>query len=494
MWKRKRFILVFGLILGVLAANAFVSWRATQVLIENQRLVAETHDVIRALLLIQSSLSDAETGQRGFIITGAERYLEPYQTAVARLDNELNHFNALTANEAQHQQRLIQLRRHAAEKLAEMEETISLRRSGQWEAARAVVRSDRGRQAMNEIRRLISEAEAEVQEMRASRLAESRASGQRTIFTFALVNLLAISFVALAFYLNQRELETRAQAHAALEKANAELEHRVADRTAQLTTLNQELARSNRELQDFAYVASHDLPEPLRKIQAFGDLLKTEYAAALGAEGSDFIARMQNAALRMNRLISDLLEFSRVTTKAQPFTQVDLTEVAREVVTDLETRIRQSGGQVDIGALPVVEADATQMRQLLQNLIANALKFHRPDAPPLVSLKTAKPESLNQADQATANGFCQIAVSDNGIGFDEKYLDRIFTPFERLHARGGYEGTGMGLAVCRKIVERHGGAITARSTPGAGRVFLVSLPVRQADRPAQGRLQTCPAR
>ncbi len=174
-----------------------------------------------------------------------------------------------------------------------------------------------------------------------------------------------------------------------LRTVNESLQAEIAERKRaeqQLEMSARELERSNRELQDFAFIASHDLQEPLRKIQAFGDLLKVQYGGALGGEGADFVARMQNASRRMHVLINDLLSFSRVTTKGQPFVPVDLTDVTREVLTDLEVRLRQTGGQVELDRLPAIEADPLQMRQLLQNLIGNALKFHRPDAPPVVKV------------------------------------------------------------------------------------------------------------
>ena len=228
------------------------------------------------------------------------------------------------------------------------------------------------------------------------------------------------------------------------------------------------LEQSNRELEDFAYVASHDLQEPLRKIQAFGDRLSAKYAAELPEQARDYITRMQSAAQRMQILINDLLSFSRVTTRAHPFVKVDLGVVAHEVAHDLETRTHEVNGRIVIGGLPVIDADALQMRQLLQNLASNALKFHREDEPPVVEI-----------GGSVANGHVSITVADNGIGFEEKYADRIFTMFERLHGRGKYDGTGIGLAICRKIAERHGGTISATSTPGSGSRFTVVLPVEQ---------------
>jgi PAS domain S-box-containing protein len=241
------------------------------------------------------------------------------------------------------------------------------------------------------------------------------------------------------------------------------------------------LEHSNRELQDFAYVASHDLQEPLRKIVVFGDRLKEKLDTmpAMDPEARDYLERMQKAASRMQTLISDLLNFSRVTTKAQPFAPVDLKTLASEVVADLEGRIEQVKGRVEIGPLPTIEAEALQMRQLLQNLIGNALKFHRPEESPVVTVEARifsgrLPQS---AADTPDEPLCELTVSDNGIGFDEKYLDRIFNVFQRLHARGLYDGTGMGLAIARKIVLYHGGDITAQSKPGHGARFKVVLPV-----------------
>jgi PAS domain S-box-containing protein len=238
-----------------------------------------------------------------------------------------------------------------------------------------------------------------------------------------------------------------------------------------------QLELSNRELQDFAYVASHDLQEPLRKIVVFGERLKEKCGETLPAEPRDFIERMQKAAARMQTLINDLLAFSRVSTRVHPFTPVNLAEIAGEVREDLEARIEQVGGQVQIADLPVIEADSLQMRQLLQNLIGNALKFRRPDEPPVVTVATRL--FRNEAGLA----MCELTVADNGIGFEEKYLDRIFNVFQRLHSRNEYEGTGMGLAIVRKIALHHGGSVTARSRPGQGSTFIVTLPAVHRENP-----------
>jgi len=242
-----------------------------------------------------------------------------------------------------------------------------------------------------------------------------------------------------------------------------------------LSTFMARLQRSNEDLQEFAMIASHDLQEPLRKIQMFGDRLKQEFGQSLGPAGQDYINRMQSAASRGQSLIEGLLAFSRVTTKGQAPKLVELGAIATEVTADLEARIAHVGGTIEIGSLPAIEADPLQMRQLFQNLLGNALKFHRPAVPPTVRISATPVEA-----QDACTGW-QIEVADNGIGFDEKYLDRIFKLFQRLHERGTYEGAGMGLAISRKIVERHHGTITARSTPGRGTTMLVTLPSRQQE-------------
>jgi signal transduction histidine kinase len=240
------------------------------------------------------------------------------------------------------------------------------------------------------------------------------------------------------------------------------------------------LERSNKELEDFASVASHDLQEPLRKVQAFSDRLRSRCGAAIDDQGRDYLDRIQKAAGRMQTLINDLLTYARVTTKAQPFVPVDFAAATRDVVTDLEARIEQVRGRIELGDLPTLDADPLQVRQLMQNLIGNALKYHRPETPPVVKVYSlSRPVDRSASLDSPTDERCVLLVEDNGIGFEPIYADRIFTIFQRLHSRTEYEGTGVGLAVCRKIVERHGGTITARSAPGEGSTFTVNLPVRQ---------------
>ena len=239
-----------------------------------------------------------------------------------------------------------------------------------------------------------------------------------------------------------------------------------------LQQYTRKLEASNRELQDFAYVASHDLQEPLRKIETFGDRLKKKYADDLPDNATVYIERMQNATGRMRLLINDLLNYSRVTTKAKPFEMLDLNELVSVVLSDLQIRIEEVGATVHFEGLHTIEADMTQMRQLVQNLIGNALKFQRPDVAPVITVST----KLVEGDFiAGVPDMIELSVADNGIGFNNKYKDQIFTIFQRLHGRNEYEGTGIGLATCRKIVERHGGEIDAQGVEGEGATFIATL-------------------
>jgi signal transduction histidine kinase len=242
------------------------------------------------------------------------------------------------------------------------------------------------------------------------------------------------------------------------------------------------LARSNRELEAFASIASHDLQEPLRKVEAFGDRLKRKYEPQLGDDGKMYIDRMQNSVVRMRALINDLLDYSRVTTKGKPFEPIDLKEVLDDVVSDLEVRIEEVQGEVLVDPLPVVDADRIQMHQLFQNLVSNALKFHCPDQPPKVRIQA----DMVDHGQSVKQRCCRITIQDNGIGFDMKYADRIFGIFQRLHSRAEFEGTGIGLATCRKIAERHQGAIEVQSASGEGTTFTIELPIRQARSESEG--------
>lgn len=252
----------------------------------------------------------------------------------------------------------------------------------------------------------------------------------------------------------------------ALQKANDNLESRVQERTAELKTYSQKVEQSNRDLEDFAYLASHDLQEPLRKIILFSDRLM-EVSNGLDETGKNYLRRMQHAATRMRLLIDNLLEMSRVQPKPGEFKLTDLTGLVKNLLKDMENQINKTQGQVNVGSLPELKVDPAQISQLFNNLISNSLKYHRDGIPPVINLSSLFIENTN----------CwKLMVEDNGIGFDEKYSDKIFKPFERLHGKSEYEGTGMGLAICEKVVRNLGGKISAQSKIGDGSTFIIFLP------------------
>lgn len=266
-----------------------------------------------------------------------------------------------------------------------------------------------------------------------------------------------------------------------------ELETHVIERTKELSVantnllqVNTDLKRSNKNLEQFAYIASHDLQEPLRKIQQFGDLLISQYATSLG-DGVNYLERMQVAARRMSTLIRDLLAFSRISTRQEISDSVFLADIVNTVVADLDLRIQEAEAVVTVTHLPTVQGDPAQLAQLFQNLLTNGLKFRRAEVAPKIEINSQAiaaidlPAGIRPTRLAT--NYHRIDVVDNGIGFDEKYLDRIFQVFQRLHGKSEYAGTGVGLAICEKVAANHGGAITATSQPGQGATFSIYLPV-----------------
>ncbi len=310
-------------------------------------------------------------------------------------------------------------------------------------------------------------------------------AGSRSWLLFSVLGAFAMAGGAGLLFL-RRALLSGAQleeANDALTAVNMSLEERVAERTAAAEGHARELARSNVELEQFSSVASHDLQEPLRKIRMFGDRLRTGLGDSLPEESASDLERMQNAAERMQRLINDLLDFSRVSHRGKAFQRVDLGKVTEDVLADLEASVVELNARVQVGDLPVIDADETQMRQLLQNLVGNALKFHREGEPPVIRISgnIIAGREPRFSGETTAADCCVITVEDNGIGFDEQYAERVFTAFERLHSRTAYEGTGIGLSIARKIAWRHGGDITARSAPDRGATFTVTLPLSHAN-------------
>ncbi len=502
--------LAWMLALVALAGNLVVTSYNVNSLIANDIKVQHTYQVKLDLAEIEHTVVSAQTSVRGFLILGNTEFLAPYQLSVNRAERQIESLRQKTVDNPQQQEHVAQLSKLTAAKFRFLSNSILLSKEKGVAEAKALMETGEGKMLMDRVSEVLDQMNLLEDDLLARRADVARRGYRTTIVAGLLGGGIAIGMTLTAFVLVRREFlrrqaielklynKTREEVAYRLEQADL-LEKKVAERTSQLNEaiaalvvevddrtkaeereqpVAVELRRSNEELEKFAYVASHDLQEPLRKIQAFGDRLAKKYRDELGETGRDYLDRMLSSAGRMRTLIEDLLTFSRVTTKGQPFALVDLNAVAAEVYDVLEVRLGQSQGTIEFGSLPSILADGLQMKQLFQNLISNALKFHQPGVPPAVRVWAENLAEIpaDRDPPPLASVGWRLSFADNGIGFEQTYVSRIFEVFQRLHGRGEYEGTGIGLAICRKIVERHGGAIEARSQPGAGAIFYVDLP------------------
>ena len=262
-------------------------------------------------------------------------------------------------------------------------------------------------------------------------------------------------------------------------RVKATLEQKVSERTKELVEINKALESSNSELQQYAYIASHDLQEPLRKILTFSRMIAEKHFSAPSAR-EPLMDRVIDAAERMRRLINDLLDFSKLAVPSV-FKRTSLNKITNAVLSDLEILIAEKGAHITVEDLPTVEIIGEQLHQAFLNLISNALKFSEKNVRPVIRVysETIKEKSIG-SEPAPDGRYCRIFITDNGIGFEEKYVDKIFTLFQRLHGKAEYEGTGIGLAIVKKIIDKHQGLISARSAAGKGATFIIVLPLEQS--------------
>jgi len=467
--------MITSLLLLIIAINTYISRSTVTDLHVLQEDISRTANIVRVLEETHVSLLKAESGQRGFLLTQDENYLTHYKNTVNTIENLLVESQTLRPKVNEQVNAISKLRALIKAKLLELDFTVKLAQNAQFTQAIRRVENNQGRILYDEIHNLFLKIKADESEISAAQVAKlqeaSEVSGRNLAISFFTSMLLVVGVFLLA-KANIRNQRTR---QIEMEAQNETLSEAVKERTKELSLFSDELKRSNRELEDFAFVASHDLQEPLRKIMAFGDRLETQ-SDNLTTKQIDFLRRMRSAANRMSILISDLLEFSRVNTRGKPFQLVDLNVVVSNCIDDLNVLIEESAVTITKDTLPTVNADPTQMQQLMFNLLANAIKFSQKEVNPIVNISVQSTTQPNAVDIEDLSDWHCITVSDNGIGFEQEYADKIFIPFQRLHSRDSFKGTGIGLAICRRIVERHNGTIEAEGMVDKGATFKVTLP------------------
>ena len=472
MTFKSKVIAGFGTALAILILIGVLSYRSMVQNDEDRQWVTHTHRVLEQVDAVETDLLNAETGERGFILTGEPSFLDPYDNALAHVNEDVAALRKLTSDNSAQVQAMDRVKPLIAERLQMLRDRIEVRKEEGLVPGAEIVRQGPGKQHMDKIRAQLAGMRQEENRLLVLRTEEAGKSSRNTRIVIVTSEILAIGFLSLAGIVVGQEIGQRRRAEIEVRTLNANLERRVAYRTAELNERARDLARSNSELQQFAYVASHDLQEPLRMVASFTQLLAKRYSDKLDDDARDFIRYAVDGAVRMQTLIADLLNYSRVGTQGKPLVPTDSEALLKRVLDSLKISIEESGAVFVRDKLPMVMADPQQLGQLFQNLITNALKFHGQDAPQIQILT----ERIGKE--------WKFSVRDNGIGISQEHADRIFIIFQRLHTKTEYPGTGIGLAICKKIVERHGGRIWIEPSPGGGTTFCFTIPV--AENQAQG--------
>jgi len=457
----------FGTALAILVLVGVLSYRSMVHSDEDRQWVTHTHQVLEQVNAVMTDLLSAETGERGFILTGETSFLDPYNDAFAHVNGDVTELRRMTSDNPVQQRTLDRVEPLISERLGMLHDRVELRKHEGLVSGAEIVRQGPGKRHMEMIRAELSGMNQEENRLLILRSEEASKSSRNTRMVIVTGEVLAVAFLCLAGIVVGQEIGLRRRAEIEVRTLNTDLERRVADRTAELRERAKDLARSNSELQQFAYVASHDLQEPLRMVASFTQLLAKRYSEKLDDDARDFINYAVDGATRMQTLISDLLNYSRVGTQGNPLVPTDSEALFSRVLDSIKFAMEDSGTVISHDPLPVVLADSQQLGQLFQNLLTNAIKF-RGERPPNVRISAER----------NGNDW-KISVRDNGIGISQEHADRIFVIFQRLHTKTEYPGTGIGLAICKKSVERHGGRIWIEPSPGGGATFCFTIPAAE---------------
>lgn len=471
----------FGLAVLLLASVGTLSYLNTQRLVSNKQWVAHTHEVLDTLDQVEDGIRIAESGRRGYIFSQEATHLDTYSTGVQMAHRGLGKLRQLTQDNRDQQLRIDQLEPLLNQRISSLQQSIDLLQTKQSQPTIQIQMTNQGAIAQQIVQKKLAEIEQAERLLLEQRSQASDASVQATLIMTNIGYLLSFGLLLTIYLLLRQEMQERQAAETALRKTNEQLETRVkesieanlalqkeiADRIEaeeQVAQLAMTLSRSNQELEQFAYIASHDLQEPLRAVTSYTQMLSRRYQSHLDERADKYIHYIVDGAARMQQLINDLLTYSRVGRQQLDLNPTDCNSVLEQVVKNLKIAIAESNATVTQDPLPIVMADAAKLIQLLQNLISNALKYHS-EAPPKIHISVVQREK----------DWC-FSVKDNGIGIDPQYAERIFILFQRLHTRREYPGTGIGLAICKKIADLHQGEIWVESQPDQGSAFYFTLP------------------
>lgn len=444
------------------------------------RMVNHTRDVQLATQDLLVSLNDAETGRRGYALTGEANYLSAMDAATAKSSATVHRLAELTQDNPTQQLNVHALEQVVNDRLELLNRTAQLGRSGQDDAVRDLERRS-GLATSTQLSKVIAETMAEESRLLDLRKQATAAADWEATALLVAGSIATILLLLWAYRIVSQYAAGRDRAEMAVHQANNQLQEKI----IQLDRLNQELEdrvkertagleRSNQDLQQFAFVASHDLQEPLRMVSSYLELLSKNCQGKLDADAEKYIRFAVDGAARMQALIRDLLAYAQVSTQSPVLTRTRLADVVSQARYALLASVRETGAEIATEPLPEVEVDPLKMSLVFQNLLSNAIKFRQPGGKPCIQIAARKED-----------GEWCISVRDHGIGFDPKYAKKIFGAFQRLHGKSEYPGTGIGLAICSRIIDGHGGRIWADAQPGAGATFHFTLPELSDSVPAQ---------
>jgi signal transduction histidine kinase len=483
-WSIKNKI-VGGFALGsaILLTSGLVGYTRTLSLIQDSRWTSHTQEVLKELQKTLTTVTDAETGQRGYIITGEETYLEPYNKAIFAIDERIQRLRKLTADNVNQQRRINVLQLKISDRFELLKYTIELRKTKGYKAAWEFVLTGSGKQTMDEIRNLIDQMETEENALLAGRSEKEKTSAHNTILSYLIGIFLNFCLLCFVYYQMHREISKRQQA-----------EKQIIDLNQELMRQSVELAAANKELEAFNYSVSHDLRAPLRHINGFTMLLQQFYADSLDEEGKEYLQRMALAGQRMGKMIDDFLNLSRISRAPIQPQSVDLSSLAESIALQLQSTQADRNVTFNIAKGAIAKGDEGLLRLMLENLLGNAWKYTSSKVNAIIEFGIvdsnrrqgagdAELEERNNAFTASSQSPTPnpqlptpiYFVRDNGVGFDIKHAEKIFKPFQRLHSITEFEGTGVGLATVGRIIERHSGRIWVEASVEQGATFYFTL-------------------